>query len=86
MKNPLREICTAGSVRRDPVGEPMVNLNGHEAGNGGHSQRTPKAHRGTPLLGKLISNQGPTDTGRRRQPRRRCFEWTKRSWRKDPHH
>src|ERR1035438_5892318 len=24
----------------------MVNLNGHEAGNGGHSQRTPKAHRG----------------------------------------
>jgi hypothetical protein len=23
----------------------MVNLNGHEAGNGGHSQRTPKAHR-----------------------------------------
>src|SRR5271157_818558 len=24
----------------------MVNLNGHAAGNGGHSQRTPKAHRG----------------------------------------
>src|SRR5271157_84083 len=24
----------------------MVNLNGHAAGNGGHSQRTPKAHWG----------------------------------------
>ena len=23
----------------------MVNLTGHEAGNGGHSQGTPKAHR-----------------------------------------
>jgi len=25
----------------------MVDLSGHEAGNGGHSQRTPTAHRGS---------------------------------------
>src|SRR6516164_2740092 len=25
----------------------MVDLNGHEAGNGGYSQRTPNAHRGS---------------------------------------
>ena len=39
------EICTVGSVRGEGVGAAMVNLNGHEAGNGGHSQGTPKAHR-----------------------------------------
>jgi hypothetical protein len=39
------EICTAGSVRGEGVGAAMVNLNGHEAGNGGHSQGTPNAHR-----------------------------------------
>jgi len=33
---------------------------------------------------KLILNRGPTDTGRRRQLRRRCFEWTKRSWKGRP--
>ena len=39
------EICTVGSVRGEGVGDAMVDLNGHEAGNGGHSQGTPKAHR-----------------------------------------
>ena len=40
----------------------MVILNGHEAGNGGHSQRTPTAHRG------LLYSEGRhilTDRGRR---------------------
>jgi hypothetical protein len=39
------EICTVGSVRGESVGAAMVDLNGHEAGNGGHSQGTPTAHR-----------------------------------------
>jgi hypothetical protein len=39
------EICTVGSVRGKSVGAAMVNLNGHEAGNGRHSQGLPKAHR-----------------------------------------
>jgi hypothetical protein len=39
------EICTVGSVRGESVGVAMVDLNGHEAGNGGHSQGMPKAHR-----------------------------------------
>ena len=39
------EICTVGSVRGESVGLAMVDLNGHEAGNGGHSQGTPTAHR-----------------------------------------
>jgi hypothetical protein len=32
----------------------MENLNGHEAGNGGYSQGSPKAQRVLPLLGMLI--------------------------------
>jgi len=39
------EICTVGSVRGESVGAAMVDLNGHEAGNGGYSQGTPTAHR-----------------------------------------
>jgi len=39
------EICTVGSVRGESVGLARVDLNGHEAGNGGHSQGTPTAHR-----------------------------------------
>src|SRR5580700_6871720 len=39
------EICTVGSVRGESVGLAMVDLNGHEAGNGGHSQGRPTAHR-----------------------------------------
>jgi len=39
------EICTVGSVRGEGVGAAMVNLTGHEAGNGGNSQGIPKAHR-----------------------------------------
>jgi hypothetical protein len=39
------ETCTVGSVRRESVGVAMVDLNGHEAGNGGYSQGTPTAHR-----------------------------------------
>jgi len=39
------EICTVGSVRGENIGAAMANLNGHEAGNGGHSQATPTAHR-----------------------------------------
>jgi hypothetical protein len=39
------EICTVGSVRGESVGLARVDLNGHEAGNGGYSQGTPTAHR-----------------------------------------
>jgi hypothetical protein len=39
------ETCTVGSVRGESVGVAMVDLNGHEAGNGGSSQGTPTAHR-----------------------------------------
>ena len=45
MKNPLREICTAGSVREETFVGAMVDLNGHEAGNGGYSQVKPTALR-----------------------------------------
>jgi hypothetical protein len=37
------EICTVGSVRGESVGVVMVDLNGHEAGNGGYSQGRPTA-------------------------------------------
>ena len=37
------EICTVGSVRGESVGAAMVDLNGHEAGNGGYSQGRPTA-------------------------------------------
>jgi hypothetical protein len=39
------EICTVGSVRGESVGAAMVDLNGHEAGNGRHSQGRPTARR-----------------------------------------
>src|ERR1700678_2028948 len=52
LRNPLREICTAGSVRGEIPEQARVDLNGHEAGNGGYSQRKPTAHR-SPLLGAL---------------------------------
>ena len=35
LRNPLREICTVGSVRGESVSAAMVDLNAHEAGNGG---------------------------------------------------
>ena len=47
------EICTVGSVRGESVGLAMVDLNGHEAGNGGYSQGTPTAHRLSLLLGEM---------------------------------
>ena len=37
------EICTVGSVRGESVGVVTVDLNGHEAGNGGYSQGRPTA-------------------------------------------
>ena len=39
------EICTVGSVRGERVGAAMVDLNGHEAGNGRYSQGRPTARR-----------------------------------------
>ena len=39
------EICTVGSVRGESVGGAMVDLNGHEAGNGRYSQGRPTARR-----------------------------------------
>ena len=39
------EICTVGSVRGESVGAAMVDLNGHETGNGGYSQGRPTARR-----------------------------------------
>jgi hypothetical protein len=47
MRNPLREICTVGSVRGSHPDGAMVDLNGHEAGNGRYSQGTPTAYRGS---------------------------------------
>jgi hypothetical protein len=38
------ENCTVGSVRGESVGAAMVDLTGHEAGNGRHSQGIPTAH------------------------------------------
>ena len=38
------EICTVGSVRGGELGAATVDLNGHEAGNGGYSQGRPTAH------------------------------------------
>ena len=45
LRNPLREICTVGSLRGSHPVDAKVDLNGHEAGNGGHSQGTPTASR-----------------------------------------
>ena len=39
------EICTVGSVRGERVGAATVDLNGHEAGNGGYGQGKPNASR-----------------------------------------
>jgi hypothetical protein len=39
------EICTVGSVRGESVGAAMVDLNGHEAGNGRYSPGRPTARR-----------------------------------------
>jgi hypothetical protein len=47
------EICTVGSVRGESVGAAMVDLNGHEAGNGGYSQAKTYSTPGSPLLGEM---------------------------------
>jgi hypothetical protein len=47
------EICTVGSVRGESVGAAMVDLNGHEAGNGGYSQGKTYSTPGSPLLGEM---------------------------------
>ncbi len=39
------ETGTVGSVRGESVGAAMVDLNGHEAGNGGSGQGRPTARR-----------------------------------------
>jgi hypothetical protein len=36
----------------------MVDLNGHEAGNGGHSQRTPTANRGSSTREDPVGTSG----------------------------
>ena len=57
LRNPLREICTVGSGgRRHPDGA-MVNLNGHEAGNGGHSQGKTTAYRDSSTRREAIYQQ-----------------------------
>jgi hypothetical protein len=50
------EICTVGSVRGESVGAAMVDLNGHEAGNGGYSQGKTYSTPGSPLLGEMSGN------------------------------
>jgi hypothetical protein len=45
MRNRVRQSRTLGSVRGESLGATTVNLNAHEAGNGGQSQGTPTAHR-----------------------------------------
>src|ERR1019366_1819144 len=45
-------VCEGGVSRRV-----MVDLNGHEAGNGGHSQRTPTADRDSSTR-KIFSTEG----------------------------
>ena len=57
MRNPLREICTVGSVREEKPGGAMVDLNGHEAGNGGHSQGKPTAYRDSSTRREAILRQ-----------------------------
>jgi len=57
LKNPLREICTAGSAREETFVGAMVDLNGHEAGNGGHIQVKPTAlgHSSTRRDGDIVT-------------------------------
>src|SRR5437660_11150135 len=43
IRSPVRATALPGGDPR----RAMVDLSGHEAGNGGHSQRTPTAHRGS---------------------------------------
>jgi hypothetical protein len=49
-------------VRGESVGVAMVDLNGHEAGNGGHSQGMPKAHRPLSYSERLATNQAGSIT------------------------
>jgi hypothetical protein len=54
------EICTVGSVRGESVGAAMVDLYGHEAGNGGYSQGTPTGHRPLSYSERLPITRLPT--------------------------
>jgi hypothetical protein len=47
------EICTVGSVRGESIGTATVDLNGHEAGNGGYSQGRTYRTLSSPLLGEM---------------------------------
>ncbi len=68
LRNPLREICTVGSVREEYPGGAMADLNGLEAGNGGHSRGKPTAYRNsstrrdvekaTPVLSSYSEGRG----------------------------
>src|SRR5215469_15849121 len=76
LKNPLREICTAGSVREETFVGAMVDLNGHEAGNGGYSQVTPTA-----LRTLLYSERGDvTSTDRSGNGKRAVLQGSLQTW------
>jgi hypothetical protein len=55
------EICTVGSVRGESVGAVMVDLNGHEAGNGGYrvERRGPRAENKAVTGTAFIRFRGP---------------------------
>jgi hypothetical protein len=61
------EICTVGSVRGESVGAAMVDLYGHEAGNGGYSQGTPTGHRPLSYSERLPIFRLPRLLGKARQ-------------------
>ena len=67
MRNPLREICTVGSVREENSWKAMVNLNGHETGNGGNSQGEPTASRDL-LYSEVHRRDGVTMIAQKDQP------------------
>jgi len=45
LRNPLREICAAAATEGGDPRRATADLLGHEAGNGGYSQRKPTAPR-----------------------------------------
>ena len=60
----MREIRTHGSIGRGPETDSRRRLNGHEAGNGGHSQvrrlrgTAPAPDPTIPLFGRLVHSTG----------------------------
>ncbi len=58
LRNPLREICTVGSVREEISRWCQGGPNGHEAGNGGYSQGKPIAYRDSSTRRDVVTRRG----------------------------